>query len=259
MPRPLVTALLLAFLAIVGINWPPLPLNASVADGLFVLLAVAVLSLPLPKLVWRRSDTAVVLYLLGAVATIVISTDHRASLIEFARESYVAVIYVVIAIAASRGFAKTIGAGMDMGGAILSAAGLLFVVMRAAIGITWTPIGEVMQLPYLGDTLRLRALTVTPAMLACVLTATVPFAIVMCAPRARRWCLAASSMCGAVLLTFSHAIAGFAVAALLASWPSLGAWPRRRRAAVAASSTPPASPPTALAVMSVIVSVLSGW
>ena len=233
MPPPLVRALLLTFLAIVGVNWPPLPLNASVADGVFVLLAIAVISMPLPKLAWRRSDTAGVLYLAGAVPAILISTDHRASLIEFARELYVAVIYVVIAVATSRGFAKTIGAGMAIGGAILSAAGLLFVVMRAAIGITWTPIGEVMQLPYLGDTLRLRGLTFTPAMLACVLTATVPFAIVMCAPRARRWCLAASSMCGAVLLTFSHAIAGFAVAALLATWPSLGEWPRLRRAAVA--------------------------
>jgi hypothetical protein len=146
---------------------------------------------------------------------------------------YVAVIYVVIAIAASRGFPRTIATGLALSGVILSAAGLVFVAAHMITGVIWTPIGEVMQLPYLGDTLRLRALTVTPAMFACVLTATVPFGIVRCTSRTRGWCVAASITCIAAMLTFSHAIAGFAVAALIAAWPSFTAPPMLRRVALA--------------------------
>jgi hypothetical protein len=94
--------------------------------------------------------------------------------------------------------------------------------------------GEFMQLPYVGETLRLRAMTASEAMLACVLTAAVPFAIALCAAdRARPWCGAAVAMIAAAGLTFSHALAGFAVAVLIAAWPSFAASPRLRRVAVA--------------------------
>jgi hypothetical protein len=236
MMRRLAAALLLLFLAVVAVNWPELPMNARLADLVFLPLLAAVLAVPAlgpPRRSWHRADTAVVLYLLGAVPAIVISSDQQQSAIEFAREIYVTGIYVVFAIAAQRGFASTIATGLAICGALWSAVGVLLAVSHLLFGMSWAPIGEVMQLPYLGDTLRLRGLTFTPAMFACLLTATVPFAILSCTPRARAWCAAAMTMGMAALLTFSHAIAGFAVAALIAMWPSLPTTRVLRRAAIA--------------------------
>jgi O-antigen ligase len=116
----------------------------------------------------------------------------------------------------------------------LSAAGIAFIALQWLGGPPWYPMGEVMQLPYIGDTLRLRALTASEAMFACVLTGCIPFAIALCASeKNRRWCAAAGAGVVAAAFTVSHAIAGFSVAVLIAAWPSLAAWPRLRRLAVA--------------------------
>ena len=182
---------------------------------------------------WRWSDLAVAGYLLGAVPAILISDDRRASAIELVRELYLVAIYVVFAIAARRRLANSIGKGLALGGAILAAAGLVVVALHV-IGVAPPPlVGEVMSLPYIGATLRLRALTATPAMFACLLTAAMPFAITFCRERIRAWCVASIVMMVAALFTFSHVIAGLAVAVLITTWPSLASWPRLRRVAVA--------------------------
>lgn len=214
-------ALLLLFLATIGVNWPSLPLNASIADLIFVPLAVAILLAARPRMAWHRSDLAVIIYLAGALPAIAVSNDRRASAIEFVREIYLAVIYVVIALAARQGFTRTIGRGLAISGTLLSIIGLVFLALQLTGGPPWPPMGEVMALPYIGDTLRLRALTPSEAMLACVLTASVPFAIVMCSDRSRQWCAAAAAMIVAAMFTFSHAVAGFAVGVLFAAWRPL--------------------------------------
>jgi hypothetical protein len=229
--------LLLLFLITIGVNWPELPYNARLADVLFVALALAVclsaLRTPHTALKWRWSDLAIAGYLLGAVPAILISDDRRASAIELVRELYLVAIYVVFAIAARRGLANTIAKGLALGGAILAAAGLVVVALHV-IGVAPPPlVGEVMSLPYIGATLRLRALTATPAMFACVLTAAMPFAITFCRERIRAWRAASIVMMVAALFTFSHVIAGLAVAVLMTTWPSLASWPRLRRLAVA--------------------------
>jgi hypothetical protein len=231
--------LLLLFLITIGVNWPELPYNARLADVIFSPLALAVLhlvhsALRTPPLSWHWSDLAVAGYLLGAVPAILISDDRRASAIELVRELYLVAIYVVFAIAARRGWRTPIGKGLALGGAILASAGLVVVALHL-IGVAPPPLfGEVMPLPYIGATLRLRSLTVTFAMFACVLTAAAPFAIARCAQdRVRAWCALTGVMIVAALLTFSHAIAGFAVAVLLAAWPSLASRPRLRRLAIA--------------------------
>jgi O-Antigen ligase len=238
MHRRLIGFLLLAFLAVIGVNWPELPFNARLADLIFVPLAIAVIAMGAPRMTWRRSDLAVAIYLLGALPAIAASSDPRQSSMEFVREVYLAAIYIVFAIAVTRGFAKVIGMALAIGGALLSFAGLAFVVLQVIGAAPWPPMGEVMQLPYLGNTLRLRALTASEAMLACVLTAAVPFAITACSSkRVRSWCLDAAVMILAAALTFSHAIAGFAVAAVIAIWPALAPRAMLRRAAVGAAVT----------------------
>ena len=225
--------LLLLFLTTIGINWPALPFNARIADLIFIPLAIAAIALGVPRLTWRRADLAVAVYLLGAVPAVLISPEPRQSAVEFVREIYLASIYVVFAIVAARGLATTIGLGLALGGAFLSISGLLFVALQWLGATAWPMMGEVMQLPYVGSTLRLRALTASEAMLACVLTAAVPFAVTACSShRVRAWCQHAAVMTVAATLTFSHAIAGFAVAVVIALWPALAARPVWRRAAV---------------------------
>ena len=224
-------ALLLAFLAAIGVNWPDLPFNARLADLLFLPLALVVLAVGGRALTWRRADTAVALYLLGAVPAIAISTDLRHSTIEFVREIYLVAIYAIIAIAARSGLAKTIAAGLALAGALLSIAGLFFFALSAILGPSWPRMGEVMMLPYVGAVLRLRALTASEAMFACLLTAAVPFAVAS-ADRHRRW-WQVTMMVAAALLTFSHAVAGFAVSLVMATWHLMSRW--QRRVAVAAT------------------------
>ena len=228
----IIAVLLLLFLATVGVNWPSLPFNASVADLIFVPLAVSVLILPLPWLSWQRADLVVVLYLLGAVPVIVVSTDTHASVVELVRELYLVAIYFVMAILAKRKSDAIIGIGLAIGGMFLSITGLFFVARQLIGSAPFPPMGEVMTLPYLGNVLRLRAFTASEAMLACLLTAAVPFAIWWCQrDRGGYWIVAAMTF--AAMLTFSHAFAGFVAAFVIVLWPSLGRWPRRFAAAAA--------------------------
>jgi hypothetical protein len=234
MHRRFVEILLLVFLAAIGVNWPDLPYGARLPDLIFIPLAVSVLALAGRRWTWRWFDAAVAAYLLGAVPAILASSDRPQSIIEMGREVYLAAVYVIVAIAARQGFARITGMGLALAGAIPAAAGLLYFVILLVTGAPpWSPIGEVMVLPYLGNTLRLRALTATPSMLACVLTAAVPFAIMLCREGVRRWCAAAIVMMVAALFTVSHVLAGLAVAALIVAWPSLAPWQRLRRLAVA--------------------------
>ena len=233
MHRRIVELLLLLFLAAIGVNWPELPYNARLSDLIFLPLAALVVALPQRRWTWRWPDLAVAIYLLGAVPAIAVSADRTQSATEFAREIYLAVVYVIVAMAARHGMSRTIGKGLALGGAILSVAGLAFVILQLIGAAPWPPMGDVMQLPYIGEALRLRALTASEAMLACVLTAAVPFAIALCtADRIRTWCALTGVMMAAAALTFSHALAGLAVAVVFASWPSLRTQTTLRRIAI---------------------------
>ena len=236
MHRRIVELLLLFFLGFIGLEWPALPFNASGADLIFIPLAIAVVMLPGVRWTWRRLDLAVAIYLVGSLPAIVLSPNRGPSAIELLRQVYLVAIYVVCAIATRHGFARTIARGLAIGAAFLSIAGLIFVALQWSGEVPPVPrMGEFMQLPYLGETLRLRALTASEAMFACLLTATAPFAIMLCtSDRVRTWCAASIAMIAAAAMTFSHAIAGFAVAVLIAAWPSLATFPRLRRAAIGA-------------------------
>ena len=219
--------LLFIFLAVIGVNWPELPYNARLADLIFIPLAVVVLTLPAAKWTWRPADWAVAGYLLAAVISLALSADRQQGAGELGREIYLVAIYAIFAIVARHGFARLIGTGLALGAATLSIVGLAVLGIQMIFGAQWLLFGEAMQLPYLGNTLRLRALAVTPAMFAAVLTAAVPFAIALCHERQRAWCTAAIAMAVAGVFTFSHVMAGFAAAVLIVSWPSLAPWPRR--------------------------------
>ena len=229
--------LLLLFLVTIAIDWPPLPFNARATDAAFIAAAIAILA----STTWARPrltslDQAIAGYLGGSLVSMLMSPDPRAGAIEVVRQVYLVVIYGVIAIASRQGLASTIGSGLALSGGLLAAFGVIALGVQAIFGVGSPRIGPVMTLPYIGDTLRLRALTTSEAMFACVLAVSLPFVLLhpaIVASRARSW-IAALTLALAAALTFSHSAAGVAASALVASWQRLRSQPALRLVAVGA-------------------------
>src|SRR5688572_6307290 len=139
MHRRIVEALLLVFLAAIGVNLPEFPYGARLADLIFVPLALTVVARTGLRWTWRRPDLAIALYLLAALPAIAVSADRSHSAMELVREIYLAAIYVIVAIVAREGFARTVGTGLALGGAVLSIAGLIFVALQMSGGAPPAP------------------------------------------------------------------------------------------------------------------------
>jgi hypothetical protein len=165
----------------------------------------------------------------------VFSLDPGVSGVELVRQLYVVAIYAVIALAVHQGMAVTVGSGLALSGAVLATVGLLAVVVKIFFGVGVTPLTPVTTLPYIGETVRVRALTASESMLACVLAMSVPFAALhplVVASRARL-VAASAAFSAAAVLTYSHSVAGVAVSALITAWQALRARLALRTAAVA--------------------------
>ena len=231
--------LLLLFLATIAIDWPQLPFNARATDAVFVVAAVAILAKA--KWSWPQFtalDLAVAGYIAGSVISVLLSPDPRSGAIELVRQLYLIDIYIVIILAVRQGLATTVATGLASSGAVLAAVGVIALIIQAVFGVGTDRIGPVMTLPYLGPTLRLNALTMSPAMLACVLAVSVPFVMLhpeIAASRARSW-LAGFVMAIATAMTFSHSVAGVAVSAVTAAWQRLRKRSLRLAAVAAATA-----------------------
>ncbi len=229
--------LLLVFLTTIAIDWPPLPFNIRAADAAFVAAAVAIVagirSWTLPRL--HYLDAAIVIYLAGSLAALILSPEPGAGAIELARHLYVTGIYVVIALAVRQGYAATVATGLALSGGLLAITGLIAGAVRMFTGYGTTALTPLTALPYIGDTIRIRALTASESMFACLLAVSVPFALLHPAIQSsRRRTFAAAARLGAAgALTFSHTIAGRAGAGRIVSWRHLRFAPARA-AAVAA-------------------------
>jgi hypothetical protein len=223
-------ALIMLFVASLGLNWPALPGNAHLPDLLFgplVLLSAAVLirERQLRAVSWTRLDVWLLAYLAGALPSLAATDDMRASLAELLRHAYLVAIYATLAAVVVSGRQRAVGGGFRWSALVHAAFGLAATAIFA-FGMPMPPdIGEVMRMPYVGDVLRLRALTFSPSMLGALLTATAPFVFVAAvandAGAGRRWALAGVAVVAAMLLTFSHTLAGFLVAILFVAWPLL--------------------------------------
>src|SRR5688572_105377 len=225
--------LLLLFLATIAVDWPPLPLNAQLADVVFAAAALAIVV----DHRWTRPrfanlDLAIAAYLLGSAVSAVFSPEVRVSGVELARHLYLVAIYIVIAIAVRQGLAGMVASGLALSGAILAMIGLTGAALNAIFDIDSAAVLSVMSLPYIGETVRLRALTASEAMFACVLAMSAPFIVLHPYIRSSRNRVVVSAVVIAVAaaLTFSHSIAGLAVAALVVAWPALRSKPMRTAA-----------------------------
>jgi len=231
------TWLLLLFLATMAVDWPRLPFNARLTDFVFVAAALAIV---LSHKHWSRPrftalDFAILGYVAGSVPAVIFSPDPRVSGIELVRQLYLVAIYVVIAVAVRQGLAATVASGIALSGAMLAALGVAAFFVQTIFGIGTTALTPVMTLPYVGETVRIQALTASPAMLACVLAMAVPFVALhpfVIASRART-VAAAVTLGFAAVLTYSHSVAGVAVSTLIAAWGSIRSRLPVRRAALA--------------------------
>lgn len=231
--------LLLIFLTTIAIDWPQLPFNMRATDIAFVAAAIAVVA---ARRSWTRPrlqflDTAIVIYLAGSTLSVIFSPEPRAGVIELTRQIYLAAIYAVIALAVRQDGTRTVATGLALSGGALAAAGLIAAAVKMSTGIGSTLFTPVMTLPYIGETVRLRALTASEAMFACLLAVSVPFLLrhpVIVASSARS-VFAALMLAIAATLTFSHSIAGIAVAVLVVSWRQLEPHRWLRRAATVAA------------------------
>lgn len=229
--------LLLLFLATIAIDWPQLPFNIRATDVVFVAAAITIIAGARPWTLPRLSalDYAIAGYIGGSILSTAFSPDAGASSIELVRHLYVVAIYFVIALAVRQAMAHTIGTGLALGGGVLALLSVAATALLMVSGLRIDAIGRIAILPYLGETLRVRALTASEAMLACVLAMSAPFVLLHPAIRSSWLRLGAAAMVlvVAAVLTFSHSVAGIAVAVSIAAWGSIGSTALKRAAAAA--------------------------
>jgi hypothetical protein len=218
-------AVLFAFLASLGLDWPQLPLNVRLAELLALPAAAMVLAARGPGLRMRLLDALVIAYVAAGALSLLTSPDPAAGGVELARHVYVALIYFLVAIATRRGLIGTVAVGLAAMGIVLAVPSLLVLVAFIVADVSVPAVGEVMKLPYIGEVLRLRALTASPTLFACVLTVALPFSLVHAVrgdgAHRRLWWLAVTAMSLAGVLTFSHVWAAVALAVTVWSWPLL--------------------------------------
>ncbi len=218
--------LLLAFLTTIAVDWPQhFRFNIRVTDAALIAAASAILgtvrSWAMPRL--RLLDIAIVIYLAGSTVSVVFSPDPRTSSVELIKHFYVASIYAIVALAVRQGFATTVATGLALSGAVLAVVGLIAALVRTTTGYGFTALTPVTALPYIGEIVRIRALTLSESMFASVLAVSLPFTVLHpVVQQSRRRTLGVAALFGAAAaLTFSHSIAGVAVAALIVAWPYL--------------------------------------
>ena len=229
--------LLLIFLTTIAVDWPRLPFNIRATDAAFIAAAAAILAgvrtWAWPRL--RLLDGAIAVYLSGSLAGLIFSPDPVAGAVELVRHVYVAGIYAIIAIAVHHGLASTVATGLALSGGVLAMVGLVAGAVRMLTGYGTTALTPLTALPYLGETVRIRALAASESMFACLLAVSLPFALLhpWVQSSRRRTVIAATILGVAAALTFSHSIAGIATAVLIVSWRHLRTAPLRAGAVAA--------------------------
>jgi hypothetical protein len=238
-PR-IVSACIAAFLASLALNWPAFPFNARLPDVLFLVAAAALIATRPSPLRFHWLDVLIILYIAGALPSLLATDDLTISGIELARQVYLVAVYLVVAVAVANGYQRLVIVALAAGGVVLAAIGLGAALVHLFQPLNVAALGEVMTLPYVGSVLRLRGFAASPAMLASALTMTIGFSVAAICARVsddRGWLRTAVAISlVAALLTFSHALAGLIVTIVVAAWQCLRRSRTSRLLAVAAAT-----------------------
>lgn len=198
-----------------------LPLNAQWGDLLFLPLAVATWRWAPEGSWWRRGDWPLALYLAVTLATSMVSPDPRAGLGELAKQIYLASVFLVFrALTRDHGLTRRLQRAFALAVATVAAVSIPAVFLLESGRAPLSPFGWTGgALPFLGPVLRLRGGFEAPEFLGNTLL--VAFALALglrVADRESRrpfWSAFLVILAAAEFLTFSHSVAGFAVAAVV--------------------------------------------
>jgi hypothetical protein len=227
------------YVALLPFPWPPLPFNIRFVDLLFPAIAWMVLRDggsraavgPMTALDW-----CVVAVLVAPLPSLLVTPDVRASVVALVKRGYVGAVFFVFAAHFQRFDLRPVLRVLALAAAIISAACVGAAVVYLATGVVIEWLGRLMPLPYIGTVLRVLGGTEGTEMFGNYLTLCWPIACFFAWERgARSWWMAGlAAIASAMVLTFSHALGGFAVATLVAVWPLVGSpgW-RAARAALA--------------------------
>ena len=224
--RRLSEALLLAYLCLLPVHWSPLPFNLQWADAIFpFLLAAALLSRPAFRL--TRVDLLVAGYLLAALPSFLVTVDVRASAVQFAKDVYMAALFFVVAMVASRGdLMARVGRVVAWTGTLVALLSLIALALFYGAGVALPRIGYALPVPYVGEFYRLYGTFPSPEYFVNFLIFSAPFAF-MWWRRGRSgrpvtgWALALAAMLGAAVGAVAHGIVGL-IAAL--TYQLAGMW-----------------------------------
>lgn len=204
----------------------PLPAGLQPADLAFstlILITLRDVRGRFPPFRWL--DWAVLSYLATSLLSLALSPSPDGAE-AFAKQMYLAGVYVAFACIAARGDAdRTVrwGAAAAVAAAACGLTGTaLFFITNGRASV----FGEAMALPYLGRVFRLRGLFETPEMFVEYMAFAVPLLLALSErgrSEARRWRLGALAGGAAAVLTFGRGLPGLCAGALYERWHSLGA------------------------------------
>jgi len=197
-----------------------LPLNAQWGDLLLPFLAVAVWRAT-PQGTWvKREDWPLALYLLVTLATAAVSPEPRIGFAHLVKQLYVASVFIVfrrsLQDATSVGLLQRTYVTVFAGVTLLS---IWVVLLRVPAFVPASFLGAADTLPFLGMVPRLRGAWLTPEMLGNGLVLAFVLALAFRESSHGRgrvfWAGTAMLLVVGEFFTFSHSVAGFAVAAAL--------------------------------------------
>lgn len=229
----MVSWLALLYVALLPVGRSGLPMNAQWGDLLLPVLAFITLGGE-GRRWWRgREDWPLALYLTITLATAAISADPLLGVEHLGKQVSVALILIVFRLVAAREPSLTRALQRTYAGALaLVAAVSIFVVfLPHPSGVPPATLGAFHNLPFLGPVGRLRGALLTPEMMGNALLVAFVLASGLRASASGSarfaWTALAALLAVGEFLTFSHSVAGFAVAAVVFMASSIPSRPLR--------------------------------
>ena len=233
--------LALLYVALLPVGRSGLPMNAQWGDLLLppLAFAVAMTRQGEGRRWWRPGDGPLALYLLATLVTAVISEEPSKGFEHLAKQLSVALVFVVFRILAPDiVLGRRLQIGFVAATAAVTATSIAVVFPGYPGAVPPSMFGESQVLPLFGLVRRLRGLFEAPEMLGNTLLFAFSLALGLracAAGRSRGWWTAlAAFLALGEFFTYSHSVAGFAVAAALFVGPGLRSGPLKALAGLGA-------------------------
>ena len=197
-----------------------LPLNAQWGDLVFLPLGMAAWKWAPPGSWWRRGDWPIAAYLAVTLGTSLASPDPRAGFGELGKQVYLASLFLVFrALSSDPGLTHRLQRVLVLVVAMVAAVSIPAVFLLESGRAPLSPLGWTGgALPYFGMVLRLRGAFEAPEFLGNALLVAFALAlglrVVDGGSKRLAWSAILVILAAAEFLTFSHSVAGFAVAAV---------------------------------------------